>query len=459
MDKKPLQAEELLQDARVIQAKELMLAAIREQQAKITEIKTADPAREASYKATLAEFGKYRGGKLYYPYLGSGIGRGALVELLDGSVKYDFITGIGVHFLGHSHPLVTAAMIDAAMSDTVMEGHLQQNLDAFELTKLLIECSGMDHCFLSSSGAMANENALKLAFQKKQPANRILAFERCFMGRTLAMSQVTDKPAFRVGLPANLFVDYIPFYDPKRPEESTREAVLALKKYIERYPKQHALFAVELVQGEGGAHAGTREFFLELLKIAKEQGICIFFDEVQTFGRTEQLFAYHAFRLEEYADIVSVGKMSQTCATLFSQEMSPGPGLLSQTFTSSASSIRASIAIIKHLIQGDYYGPEGKNVQIQQRFSKLFKDIEKRHPNLIQGPYGTGAMVAFTAFNGDGERTAKFAQMLFAEGVIGFVAGSNPTRMRFLIPAGAISLEEIDHVVSLIERVLITHSF
>lgn len=451
----PLQAELLMRDERVSHAKKLLLSAIEEHQAKITGIKPADPSRLESYAKILADFAACRGGKLYYPYVGSGIGKGALVELLDGSIKYDFITGIGVHFLGHSHPLLNEAMIDAAISDTVMEGHLQQNADAFELSSLLIECSKMDHCFLSSSGAMANENAVKLAFQKNFPANRMLAFDRCFMGRTLGLSQVTDKPSFRMGLPPTLLVDYIPFYDPKNPEESTKAAVAALKKYIARYPKQHALFAVELVQGEGGAHAGTRDFFLQLLNIARESNILIFFDEVQTFGRTLELFAFQAFKLEEFADIVSVGKMSQTCATLFKKEIAPGPGLLSQTFTSSTSAIRASIAIIKHLIHDGYYGPEGKNAKIQERFSKLFKEIEARHPGLIAGPYGIGAMVVFTAFDGDAEKTTKFAQKLFSAGVIGFTAGSNPTRMRFLIPSGAISIDEIDPIVSIIEKTLL----
>lgn len=453
--KEPLQAELLMRDERVLQAKKLLLSALEDHQAKITGIKPADSDRIESYEKTLAEFAKCRGAKLYYPYIGSGIGKGALVELLDGSIKYDFITGIGVHFLGHSHPLLTDAMIDAALSDTVMEGHLQQNADAFELSRLLIQCSKMDHCFLSSSGAMANENAIKLAFQKNFPANRLLAFDRCFMGRTLALSQVTDKPSFRVGLPPTLLVDYIPFYDPNRPEESTNAAVAALKRYIARYPKQHALFAVELVQGEGGAHAGTREFFLELLTVARDNNIIIFFDEVQTFGRTLELFAYQAFNLENFADIVSVGKMSQACATLFKKEIVPGPGLLSQTFTSSTSAIRASIAIIKHLLQDGYYGPTGKNAMIQDRFSKLFQDIERRHPGLITGPYGIGAMVVFTAFGGDAEKTTKFAQKLFAAGVIGFTAGSNPTRMRFLIPSGAISIDEIDPIVSIIEKTLL----
>ena len=78
----------------------------------------------------LQKFGDIRGGTLYFPYLGSGIGRGPLVELADGSVKYDMISGIGVHYLGHSHPALIAASIDAAIRDTIMQGNLQQNVES-----------------------------------------------------------------------------------------------------------------------------------------------------------------------------------------------------------------------------------------------------------------------------------------------------------------------------------------
>lgn len=62
---------------------------------------------------------------------------------------------------------------------------------------------------------------------------------------------MTDKAAYRQGLPQTLSVDYLPFYDESRPEESTQEAVARLKKYIQRYPKQHAAIVMELIQGEG----------------------------------------------------------------------------------------------------------------------------------------------------------------------------------------------------------------
>ena len=91
-------------------------------------------------------------------------------------------------------------MIDASIQNTVMQGNLQQNQDSYELACLLSNRSGLEHVIFFTSSVchpLANENALKIVFQKKQPATRILAFEGCFMERTLHQAQITDKAASR----------------------------------------------------------------------------------------------------------------------------------------------------------------------------------------------------------------------------------------------------------------------
>lgn len=448
-------AQDLLGDSRLLEAKRLLLEAVKSHQDKLISVRPPYPHLKQSYAEILAQFAECRGAKLYFPYIGSGIGKGPLVELLDGSVKYDFISGIGPHYWGHSHLDLIEASIDAALSNTIMQGHLQQNGDSLELSQLLIKASQMSHCFLTSSGAMANENALKLIFQKKFPANRLLAFDRCFCGRTLALSQITDKPNFREQMPTTYFVDYIPFFNPDQPEESTQRAVSALKKHLTRYPKQYAAMLFELVQGEGGFYCATREFFTSIMQILKENHIAILDDEVQVFGRTPELFAFQYFQLQDYIDIVTIGKLSQVCATLFKKEFAPQPGLLSQTFTSSTSAIRASIKMINNLLQGGFYGPNGKIQQIHEHFVKNLEEIEKNHPQLLQkGPYGIGSMIAFTPFDGESKRIGKFVQDLFESGVISFVAGSNPTRVRFLVPAGVITPSDIDAACEILEKTL-----
>lgn len=448
-------AEGLFKDPRLAKAKELLLQAVEAQQKKITGIRPPIQALKQQYADLIAKLEDYRGGKLWFPYLGSGFGKGSLVELMDGSIKYDFICGIGPHFLGHNHPELLAAGLEAALSNTIMQGHLQQNIDSLELIELLIKASKLDHCFLTTSGAMANENALKIAFQKKFPANRVLAFERCFVGRTLAISQITDKPSFREGLPSTLHVDYIPFFDPARPEESTAFALASLKKLFIRYPKQHAVMCFELVQGEGGFHAASQEFFIAIMTLLKEQGIAIFDDEVQSFGRLPELFAFQYFGLEKFVDIVSIGKLSQVCATLYKTDYCPRPGLLSQTFTGSTSAIKASKAILTHLLHGGYFGAEGKIQRLHDYFVKKLASLSKKHPGLLSGPYGIGCMLAFTPFDGSAALTAKFVHALFDAGVIGFVAGSQPTRVRFLIPAGVLTFDDIDNAMAIIEYTLL----
>jgi acetylornithine/N-succinyldiaminopimelate aminotransferase len=275
------------------------------------------------------------------------------------------------------------------------------------------------------------------------------------MGRTLAMSQVTDKPSFREGLPLTLNVDYVPFFQSHAPEESLHHALKVLKRYLARYPKQHAAMCFELIQGEGGFYSGESEFFIALMEVLKEHEVAIICDEVQTFGRTSNLFAYQYFNLAEYIDIATIGKLSQVCATLFRKEFKPKPGLLSQTFTSSTAAIKASKIIIHDLLHGGYLGANGKIVRMHAHFVRKFHALEAKYPGLIRGPYGIGAMVAFTPFDGSHDRVAQFAQDLFQAGVISFIAGSHPTRIRFLIPMGAITLTDIDNVIQIVERVLI----
>ncbi|CRX38389.1 aminotransferase class III-fold pyridoxal phosphate-dependent enzyme [Estrella lausannensis] len=452
---KELKAADFFNDERVKKAKSLLLEALADKQKEISSIQPALPELKIPYEQLIQAFGNLRGTPLFYPYIGSGIGRGPLVELMDGSIKYDFISGIGVHFLGHSNADIVASSIDSAISNTVMQGPLQQNIDSLELIKLLTEASSFDCCFLTTSGAMANENALKLAFHKSYPASRILAFDHSFSGRTLALAQVTDKPAYRKGLPKTVDVDYIPFYDYRLGDESIERAANALRMYLKRYPKQHAAMIFELIQGEGGFYPGTKLFFTTLMEILKESNIVIIADEVQTFGRTSKLFCFQHFELDRFVDIATIGKLSHSCATLFRKGLIPEKGLLSQTFSSSTVSIKASSVIIKSLLEGEYFGEQGKNMLLERHFHNKLQALSSRWPDLIRGPFGMGAMVAFTPYDGTYEKTFDLAKRLFDKGVICFIAGENPTRIRFLLPAGAITTEDIDVVSDIIEKALV----
>lgn len=451
-----LAAERLAQDPRIAEAKKLILAAVAEHQSGIQSVQPANPDLAVPYEALLDQFSKHRGGSTFFPYLGSGIGNGCYVELGDGSVKLDMITGIGVHGYGHSHPLLIEAGIDAAISDTVMQGNLQQNISSCDIVKLLVDTAcetgaGLNHCFLSTSGAMANENSLKMAFQKNHPANRVIAFSHCFAGRTMALAQVTDKAKYRVGLPDTIAVDYIPFFKHGDPEKSTEIAVNHLKYHIDRHPGKHAALWMELVQGEGGYYPGDTKFFKALIQVAKENGIAVIADEVQSFCRTTRPFAFQHFELDQDVDLVTIGKISQVCATLFTDAYKPKPGLISQTFTGSTWAIYAAHAIVNGLIESGNFGPQGRNVELHNHFVAGLKKIAAKHPGSISGPHGIGGMVALTPFDGSAEQASDMVKRLYGNGLMSFMAGGAPSRVRFLMPLGCVTHNDIDAACGIIE--------
>ncbi len=453
-------AQGLFSDPRIAEAKKLIQDALKDHKSHITGVKPANPELKESYDQLLKRVADYRGGALFYNYIGSGIGNGPLVELADGSVKYDFITGIGVHYMGHSHSGVINATIEGALQNTVMNGHLQQNTASAEVLELFSKAACKNgalvkNVFLTTSGAMANENAFKMILQKRAGASRFFAFEKCFAGRTLGMAWVTDKGAYRVGLPKTLDVDYIPFYCADDHEGSIKLAVNAMKKYIGRYPGHHAGFCMELIQGENGSWVGNKEYFEALIAVCKENNISVFVDEVQTFARTRELFTFQYFGLDKHVDVVSIGKNSQVCATFFTDDHKPKPGLMSQTFTGASSQISAAHYVVSEMLSGGYLGENGKIEKLHARFKSNLEKINKKHPEKLNGPYGIGAMVAMTCFKGDEAKTKAFTIKLFENGVLSFMAGGgNTTRVRFLMPVMVTEEKHIDEVCEIIERTL-----
>ena len=427
-----------------------MLEALSDYKSQITSIKKPITELKEAYKKRVDDASDLRGTPLYHPYIGSGIGNGLLVELADGSVKYDLIGGIGVHFFGHSFTDVISASIDGAMQNTVMQGNLQQNIQSFELMELFKASSKLDHAFLTSSGAMACENGLKVIFQKKHPAFRVIAFDGCFMGRTIAMSQITDKPNFREGVPSTLFVDYIPFFNPDDPKGSTEATIKALKKHLVRHPKEYAALCLELVQGERGFYAGSKEFFSEIIQVAKEANLAILVDEVQTFARTYELFGFQYYGLQDLVDVVTIGKVAQCAATMWKDEFNPRPGLLSQTFTSSSAAIFAAKFFIEYLLKANLYGHNGKIAKLFHAFKERLMLLK----GVVHGPFGIGSMIAFTPFEGDSKKVNEFVHRLYENGVISFVAGSDPTRVRFLLPAAIMEVEDVAPIMRIVEKTL-----
>jgi 4-aminobutyrate aminotransferase-like enzyme len=284
------------------------------------------------------------------------------------------------------------------------------------------------------------------------------------MGRSVTMAQIGDSAAGRVGIPLTTLVDYIPFYEPEQGVESAERAVQQLQQYIARYPGQHACFIFELVQGEGGFNTAPREFFEPLMKICRENNIAVWIDEVQTFGRTNQMFHFQQLGLGEYVDVVTIGKMSQACACLFTPDYNPKPGLLSGTFISGSVELQVGKRVLERLRDGGYYGPHGRIAQLQDAFRKHARALVEKHKNWfppIPGPTGltrrngfyggVGGMMRITPFAGDKSAILKTLHQMFADGVIAFYCGHGPYHIRFLPPVGVMQPEQFKDVFEIME--------
>ncbi len=460
---------QLADSANVRGAIDTIIAEVRAKSSLITDVRGPVPELTKSYEELMSRAASVRGRGLLYPYISSGAGNGALVEMLDGSVMWDMICGIGVHFFGHAEPDLLRAAIEAGMEDTLKHGNLQSSNGAFEFAETLLaeaqKHSRLKHCFVTTSGAMANENAIKVCYQKHAPgATRVIAFQDCFMGRTVTMSQLGDSAAGRVGIPLSTQVDYMPFYNPVIADQmgETRyiDSCLAqLRQFIERYPGQHACFIFELVQGEGGFNVAPREFHKQLMEMCKAHHIAVWDDEIQSFGRTPRMFAYEHLNLGEYVDVLCVGKMTQACATLYTEQYNPKPGLLSGTFTGAAADFRVGTRVVEKLRDGNYYGPDGLIEKHHAEFRKQMHALIARRPEWFPASdkvkelvSGCGGMMRFTPFGGEKDKITKACRACFDENVILFYCGHGPYHVRMLPPLGVMKLEDWPRVFQCLER-------
>ncbi len=408
-------------------------------------------------KSKIEHTGKLRGRPLYHNYIGTGAGRGPFVELEDGSVKLDLINGIGIHIMGHSNPRVMKAAVRGALSDVVMQGNLQPNNDYWKLTEKLVKIAGrqsrLKHAWFSTCGTMANENALKMARQKNSPARFVFAMKNAFAGRSTMMAEVTDNPAYKQGLPQYNEVVHIPNYD-KRDPQSGEKALAKMKEEYAKHPKEFSCFVFEPMLGEGGFTPTPREFYIPLLEFCRQNQIAVWADEVQTFARTGEFFAFETMNIGQYVDIVTIAKTVQLGATLYTEEYNPKPGLIAGTFSGGTSSMTAGLEILEMLEEG-YLGPNGRILKIHQRFIDGLNELNQTTcKGLVTDAGGMGLMIAFTPFDGKKEQVEILIKKFFKNGLIAFSCGKDPVRIRFLVPAIIEDLE-IQMALQIVEKTIL----
>ncbi len=225
-------------------------------------------------------------------------GSGAKVWDSNGKEYLDFVAGIAVCSLGHSHPKVIAAI----KKQTEILTHVS-NLYYIEpqihLARMLVENSFADKVFFCNSGAEANEAAIKIArkYAYENMAGgkyELITMKDSFHGRTLATVTATGQPKFQVGFsPLLEGFSYVPFND-----------IPALNNAI---TEKTCGIMLEPIQGEGGIKIPDDEYLSKVRKICDDRGILMILDEIQVgMGRTGTLFAYEQYKIKP--DIVTLAK-------------------------------------------------------------------------------------------------------------------------------------------------------
>lgn len=413
------------------------------------------PLTHHEMEAELADVAKSRGRPAFYPYLGSGIGKGARAMLADGRWVLDFTLGIGVHIFGHGNLDLIETAIRAAASDLVMQGNLVFNREYGRLMKTILAHAprGMEHCWLSLSGADANENALKMVRQKRDGRPGVIAFRGCFHGRTSAMAEITDRPDYRVGQPRTFPVEYLPFFDRHDPD-SAAKTLARLREIIQRNGDQISAFIVELVQGEAGFVTAPRDFFVPLFEECRRAGIAVWADEVQTFARVSELFATDLLDLADYVDVITIGKVFQGSAMLYGKRFAPDPALISGTYSGATVPMAVAIRIIEKLTGEGLFGPEGREKQLEHLTRGHIQNLSDKHPGMISQIEGVGAMMAFRIGDGALKTTREFIQRCFKAGLVLYYGGHDPACIRLFLPAGVLTDDELAEAFAIMERCL-----
>ena len=210
-----------------------------------------------------------------------------------GGVEYlDFLAGIAVCSLGHSHPAVVRAVQEQA-ARLMHVSNLFTNAPMVRLAERLVARSFGENVYFANSGAEANEAAIKLA-RKARPRGDVVVVHGAFHGRTYGALSATPQESKQAP-----FAPLVPGFRTVAPEAGAVAAAV---------DERTAAVLLEPVQGESGVHP----LGLEVLAAAREAcdatGAALIFDEVQCgVGRTGTLWAYEQAGVEPDAMTLAKG--------------------------------------------------------------------------------------------------------------------------------------------------------
>lgn len=220
---------------------------------------------------------------------------GARIYDKEGGVWLDFLGGIAVNALGHSHPAVIQAVCNQAKRYMHVSNYFYQDIQ-IELATAIKALSGYDRVFYSNSGTEATDGAIKLvrkwAFDKNK--TEIIALSGGFHGRTYGALSIMDKPLYKENMGPYL----------ENTKVIKHNDLEELKSSINE--KTAAIF-LEFIQGEGGIVEVSPEYVNELKELKSKYGFLIVADEIQAgVARSGKFFAFEHYDIKP--DIITMAK-------------------------------------------------------------------------------------------------------------------------------------------------------
>ncbi|MFD0961299.1 aspartate aminotransferase family protein [Paenibacillus chungangensis] len=311
-------------------------------------------------------------------------GEGMYIWDTGGNKYLDFIGGWAVNCLGHSPKALQQALASQA-GTLVHASPAFYNKPMLEFSAQLTEVSGMDRVFFASSGAEANESAIKLARKHgtvcMNGAYEIITLQGSFHGRTLATMSATGKPHWKQ------------LYAPKV-DGFRHVPINDLDACFAAVNNNTCAIMVEPVQGEGGVHPLDEAYLYGLRKICDMYGMLLIFDEIQTgMGRTGKLFAYEHSGI--MPDILTLGKgigggfPLSAMLTLEKHNLFQ-PGEQGGTYSAQPLAMAAGLAVLQELIEQDLTANAATQGQyVMRRLTELSSNLP------IRNIRGQGLLIAF----------------------------------------------------------------
>jgi predicted acetylornithine/succinylornithine family transaminase len=365
-------------------------------------------------------------------------GQGARVWDEQGREYLDFVGGWAVNSLGHC-PAVVVEALEKQAKTLIQTSNQFYTIPQIELAQLLIQNSCLDRIFLCSSGAEANEGAVKLARRYGKlhldGACEIISTYNSFHGRTLAMTAATGQSKFQepyTPLPTGFAnVDY---NDAEAIKRATNEQTCAV--------------ILEPIQGEGGVNVPDNDYLKEVQNWCHEKGILFILDEIQTgIGRTGALFAYEQYKVEP--DIMTLAKglgsgvpigafLAKEHCSVFS------PGEHGSTFGGNPLTCAAAYATLKYIIEN---GIPEKVKRVGNYFMSKLESLKQQF-DFITEVRGRGLLIALE-FND--EIAEEIASTCLRKGLL--INRVKPNVIRFMPPL-IITEREVDEAVDILRGVL-----